>query len=213
MEPCLICRAGTIEKRDRTDKLYHICQNCGFTFLNRANHLSEAEEKARYDLHNNDGDDMGYQSWLRSFLEEAVLPFADKGSRILDFGSGPSPVLAELMRVAGFRVEIYDKYFAPSFPGGKFDVITSSEVFEHLADPASEFEQLIEKLTPRGYIVLRTSFRPEKDEDFFHWWYREDSTHISFFTERALEQLAENRAMTVVYTNGRSVSVIKRAEQ
>lgn len=210
MKSCLICGELTKKGTDRNGQIYHICQNCGFTFLDRSSLLSEEKEKARYELHNNDGKDLGYRDWLNSFMKEAVLPFADKGCRILDFGSGPSPVLAELMRESGYRVEIFDKYFAPHFPEGSFDMITSTEVFEHLDDPVALFHKLVVTLSPWGHIALKSSFRPYKNSDFFRWWYREDCTHISFFTERALRILANNEAMVPQYTDSHSVMVFKK---
>nr|WP_281389093.1 class I SAM-dependent methyltransferase [Spirochaeta isovalerica] len=146
---------------------------------------------------------------MTNFMEEAVLPFADEKARILDFGSGPVPVLAGLMERRGFAVIIYDKYYAPVVPEGSFDFITSTEVFEHLAEPMQTLLLLKKRLSPGAAISVKTLFRPESDEDFMNWWYREDRTHISFFTSRSFLIMAETAGLSIEFCDHRSIVILR----
>ena len=209
MVDCSICRGPCHEIGDKKSRIYHVCRDCGFTFLDPSSRLREDEEKKRYDQHNNTPGARGYIQWLTAFLEEAVLPFADEGCAVLDFGSGPVPVLARLMEERGYKVSIHDKYFAPHMPQGPFDLITSTEVFEHLADPLGTLKYLKEILTPGGRLSIKTSLRPLSDEEFLSWWYREDSTHISFFSAHSLNALASKSGVTLEFCDSRSVAIFR----
>ncbi|MBN2655857.1 MAG: class I SAM-dependent methyltransferase [Spirochaetales bacterium] len=209
MTECLLCRNECRIISDNKGRSYHICRSCGFISLDRAFALSEKEEEERYRLHNNDAGDQGYVRWLKSFIDRAVVPFAEKNARILDFGSGPEPVLAGLLGEMGFEVCVYDKYFSPFMPEGTFDVITSTEVFEHLADPYETLLLLKDRLRSRGFLALKTSFIPETDEEFLSWWYREDSTHISFFSPQSFSFLAGASHLTLEYCDEKSIVILR----
>lgn len=142
-------------------------------------------------------------------MEQAVTPYVGAGARILDFGSGPEPVLASLLKDRGYEVEIYDKYFSPGTVTGRFDMITSTEVFEHVPDPISLLKELKPRLNPGGMIAVKTSFRPDDDTEFFKWWYREDSTHISFFTVKAFEIMAVKTDLSLFFCDDRSLIILR----
>lgn len=127
---------------------------------------------------------------LTEFLERAVLPFVSSG-RALDFGCGPGPVLADLMRDRGFEVEVYDPFFQPDKDvlEGPYDVITSTEVMEHVTGTIGAWETLVEALKPGGILAVMTHLHPGK-EGFDGWWYHRDPTHIRFFSERTLSWIA-----------------------
>lgn len=208
-ETCLICSSPVRSIKDKKGKIYHICENCGFTSLDPMFCLSPSEEKGRYELHNNNPDDPGYRKWLSTFADQAVIPYAEPQSRILDFGSGPEPLLASILEDRGYQVAIYDKYFSDHPVEGLFHMITMTEVLEHIANPCDVLKRLKVKLEPRGYLSIKTSFRPAGDGDFLGWWYRQDSTHISFFTERSLRILADSLSLHVELCDGKSLLVLR----
>lgn len=206
---CPICHNSCRFIEDKKKKIYHICLNCGFTFLDPQFHLTRQEEKARYDLHNNNPGDKGYYKWLESFAREAVYPYVKTGSRILDFGCGPEPLLAEILKKAAYSVETYDKYFDDRPFEGYYDMITSTEVLEHLSNPLLVVEQLKKHLISNGFLAFKTSLRPPKDDDFLKWWYRQDSTHISFFTEKSINSLSTSLHLSLHYCDGKSLIIFR----
>ncbi len=191
--------------RDRT---YRRCLACEATFLLPEQLPSPEAERRRYDQHNNDPGDPRYVAFLRRLadplLERLGRACADGTMHGplhgLDFGSGPEPVLAELIREAGHTVACYDPFYAPDrvlLSGEKrYDFITCCEVAEHLHAPADEFDRLKSLLRPAGILAIMTEFQTE-DARFARWYYREDRTHVVFFRETTFIHLGERLGMTV----------------
>lgn len=206
---CLICASPTYCKTDAKGRSYHFCPNCRFISLDPSFYLSEEKEKKRYNLHNNGSDNSGYIQWLQSFLQKAVLPFISPCDRILDFGSGPVPQLKILLENKGYKVDIYDKYFYDHPFSGTYKMITATEVVEHLRDPLSVLKILSESLEPQGYLAIKTAWRPEKDEDFLSWWYKEDSTHIVFFSKKSFSLLSDRLGLNIYYSDNNSIVIFR----
>jgi len=156
-----------------------------------AQYISEADEKAAYDHHQNSPADPDY----RRFLSRLFLPLQDRlapESQGLDFGSGPGPTLSIMFEEIGHTVTIYDYFYAknPIALQQNYDFITATEVVEHLHDPATILEQLWELLKPGGYLGLMT--KPAGDrEAFAEWFYKNDRTHVCFFSPATFEWLAD----------------------
>ena len=89
-----------------------------------------------------------------------------------------------------------------------YDFIVSTEVFEHLADPAGMADRLFSFLKPRGILALMTRFY-EKDTDFKTWFYKDDETHICFFTRESLLWLGESRNLDISFRD-KDMVIIKR---
>jgi len=180
------------------------CPQCHLTF--QASYmLPEIEkEKARYKLHKNNIDDSGYVSWLNDFLEKTVIPFSDKGTKGLDFGCGPGPVLSQLMKRKGFNWYEYDPlFYYTEMPenNAPYQLITLTEVVEHFHRPSLEFKRLFDLLAPGGYLSIMTNFSHywENPDDFLNWWYVKDFTHVSFYRESTFKWIASHWGFEVVY--------------
>lgn len=147
-------------------------------------------ERHEYDLHINSPEDEGYRHFLNRLLEpmNATLP---PGSSGLDFGSGPGPTLSLMFKQAGHRVSIYDKFYAPDSTVFEqpYDFITATEVVEHLQQPITELERLWHCLKPGGVLGIMTKLALDR-ERFAHWHYKNDLTHISFFSRESFEWLS-----------------------
>lgn len=153
-------------------------------------HVSPEQEKARYDSHNNHPDDPGY----RKFLSRLFTPLCTrlcKGACGLDFGCGPGPALAAMFRECGYSIEIYDKFFAPenAIFSKKYDFITATEVLEHLTHPAFELARLYRQLKNGGILGVMTKLVRNR-QAFEKWHYKNDPTHICFFSKPTFEWLA-----------------------
>jgi len=184
----------------KTALCYHRCGYCGFVFLADRHIVSRAQEKTRYLLHRNDPPSPGYTDFLRAFLAQALLPYKDPGSRILDFGSGPAPVLAEMLKALGYVCDRYDPIFARtrSWRRRSYDAILLHEVAEHIRSPGSVYSTLAGLIVPGGIIALRTRFLPSSMDEFPGWWYRMDPTHIGFYTAECLTRYFERKGFSLL---------------
>jgi hypothetical protein len=159
-------------------------------FVPPAQHLTSSEEKARYDLHRNSPNDTGY----RAFLNRIFIPLQQRlapGSSGLDFGSGPSPTLSLLFTAAGHSMAIFDRFYEPD-PRAfvrRYDFITATEVVEHLRQPKKELDLLWSCLEPGGWLGIMTRPAVER-EKFSTWHYKNDRTHVCFFSEATFSWLA-----------------------
>lgn len=152
--------------------------------------LSSEQEKERYDFHQNSPDDPGYRQFL-SHLFVRMRERLEPGSLGLDFGSGPGPTLSLMFKEAGFPMEIYDYFYAeePRMLVGSYDFITASEVVEHLRKPRTELDRLWSILKPGGWLGIMTSLLPDS-QPFATWYYKNDATHVCFFSRATFEWLA-----------------------
>lgn len=181
---CPICRAndprslGTYQAQS-----YFHCLNCQFVWVPREQHLSHSEEKAIYDLHQNNPEDIGYRAFLSQLITPLLERLKGKACHGLDFGCGPGPTLSLMLEEAGHQVALYDPYYfaAPQVFDHDYDFITLTEVAEHLADPLPSFQRLTKCLRAGGVLAVMTRFLPDHLEDFAGWTYKNDPTHISFY--------------------------------
>ena len=190
-ECCPVCAGSThFFHRDRR-RSYFSCLNCSAVHVPSSFRLSDKKEKQEYDKHENNVDDLGYRQFLKRLadpLVQKIPPFA-KG---LDFGCGPGPALAHMLREQGFEVSLYDKFYATDERAlqDQYQFITATEVVEHLADPRNVLDLLWQRLLPGGVLGIMT--KRVKDETAFSvWHYKNDPTHIVFFHENTFTWLAD----------------------
>lgn len=170
--------------------------------------MSLEEEHKHYAKHNNSIENEGYVAMFQDFMQKTLLKAKDGTKNVLEFGSGPGPVLSELLRREGFEVDIYDKFFAPKkvYEDKLYDAITSTEVIEHISDPLSIMQFFNAHLKVGGHLCLMTQFHSNIIDEFLKWWYCRDLTHISFFRVETFEELAKRTGFEVEYSD--SVKVI-----
>ena len=200
MSSCPLCKSKQVSDycRDRQRK-YQQCDNCQLVFVGSEQHLSAQEEKACYDLHQNDSADQGYRRFLSRLHHPLAerLPVAANG---LDFGCGPGPVLAHMFVEGGCTMSVYDPYYAPDdrVLQREYDFITATEVIEHLASPADELQRLWGQLKPGGWLGLMTKLVIDR-EAFQGWHYKNDLTHISFFSRYTFQWLGKQWRATAEF--------------
>ena len=179
---CPLCaeRRSLAFHRDRR-RPYRRCPCCRLVFVPRAHHLSQEQERAHYDTHENSPDDPAYRRFLAR-LEEPLAERLGGLGRGLDFGCGPGPTLSVMLEERGHRMALFDRYFAPdaSVLAERYDFITATEVVEHLSRPGEVLDHLWSRLVPGGWLGLMTALL-EEGMDFSAWHYKNDPTHISFF--------------------------------
>jgi hypothetical protein len=118
----------------------------------------------------------------------------------LDFGCGQEPTLSVLFEEAGFTCANYDLYFAndPAVLEKQYDFLTCSETMEHFQNPREEFERFLQLVKPGGWIGIMTQLRDEPASPelrgsgappFSTWFYKDDATHVCFFSRRTFQWL------------------------
>lgn len=199
---CAICDEVTRQLYDpQFDLTYQCCDHCGFIGQDRGQLILFEEEREEYDRHENDINNEGYVNFFKRFLDAALIPYARLGDG-LDFGSGPEPVLSQVMaRDYGTRPDIYDLHYSPEkvYQGKVYDYIVTTEVIEHVKDPKSVLRMFHQLLKPDGVVAIMTLFHEDDDDLFLKWWYRRDVTHISFFLPRTFDRMAKDIGFKRVY--------------
>ncbi len=209
---CPLCgsEARPLSPLPSCDRDYYHCSECDLIFLCRRQLLSSEEERCRYLQHDNCQENEGYVTMFEEFLDHAVLPFCDRGLA-LDFGCGPGPVLGDLLRLTGFDVDLYDPFFfcCGDYRQRSYDLITSTEVFEHLAYPQKILNELCDILRPGGILAVMTHLHPGPG-DFADWWYHRDPTHITFYSATTAAWLADNWPLDLVFTDQQKMLTYRR---
>lgn len=189
---CPLCGSDNIalfyEDRKR---VYLNCSRCELVFVPATYWLSAQDERATYDLHENDARDHGYRQFL-SRLSEPLLQKLEPRQKGLDFGCGPGPALSQLLQEQGHQVDLYDPFF---FADGsvfdrEYDFICATEVVEHMHDPDKEFTTLFRMLKKGGWLGIMTKMVIDR-QAFSQWHYIRDMTHICFYSKGTFEYLAE----------------------
>lgn len=188
---CPVCRSIRIESFTTVGAIeYWKCSECSAICVSPKQHLGPEDEADRYRLHQNCMDDAGYLRFLSTLAVPLLerLPAAQSG---IDFGCGPGPALAQMLREAGHSVALYDPMFFPddSVLEAKYDFVTCTEVAEHFHSPAQSFARLFGLLRPGGTLAVMTGFPPESAK-FAGWHYRRDPTHVVFYAPETFHWLA-----------------------
>ncbi|MGZ0080135.1 class I SAM-dependent methyltransferase [Methylomonas sp. YC3] len=188
---CPLCNSLDIHLYHRDAKRdYAQCRHCLLVYIACSQHLTPSQEKAIYDLHQNTIDDPGYIEFL-SRLAKPLLRKLPNNSIGLDYGCGPGPALAELFKAQGHRVNVYDPFYAdfPEHLQGTYEFIVCTEVVEHFRAPQREFDTLFRLLKPGGWLGIMTKLVIDA-EAFAKWHYKNDQTHIAFFSRPTFHWLA-----------------------
>lgn len=197
---CIVCgrRSARFFQKVET-QTYRSCHACGAIFLHPDQRLSAEASFECYSRHRNDPDDPRYRQFLAQ-LADPLLERLPPNRLGLDFGCGPGPALACMLREAGHRVRLYDLYFHPdpeALARG-YDFITCTETAEHFHRPREEFERFDRLLKPGGWLGLMTCFATDP-ERFANWHYRRDPTHVVFYRKRTLADIARRLAWHCVF--------------
>ena len=198
MHSCPMCRCEHslfyFQDKNRT---YYQCSRCELVFVDPKFLPDINTEKQEYDLHRNHPGDQGY----KTFLNRVARPLVAKlqpGSKGLDFGCGPSPVLASMLTEQGFPTQYYDPIYFDNKPllGQTYKFVTCTEAIEHFHYPFKEWQLLLSLLDINGLLAVMTK-RVLDRERFATWHYKNDMTHVSFFSETTFIWLADKYGLNL----------------
>ena len=194
MNACPLCHSEhtTVYTADRK-RTFLCCSQCALVFADPTSWPDASQEKAEYDQHENHPEDAGYQRFLARMsraLHRRLPPAAD----ILDFGCGPSPVLAMQLQAFGHHVDLYDVFYYPEREvlTQRYDAIVMTEVIEHLHTPGRTLAELFQQLKPGGVLAIMTQ-RVIGRERFEQRNYKNDPTHVCFYSDATFHWIANER--------------------
>ncbi len=209
---CPLCGSSNTQ-HFHTDKLrmYWRCEQCQLVFVDPSSLPTPDAERAEYDLHQNSVADDGYLQ----FLSRLCDPLCDKltsPSTGLDFGCGPGPALQKILQSQGHNVSLYDPFYFPdeSVLSMQYDFVTCTEAIEHFHRPNREWNLLLSLLKPGGWLAIMTKLVLSQ-ERFAQWHYKNDQTHVSFFSRFTFDWLAERDHLNAEYF-GNDVVLLQNRE-
>lgn len=199
---------------NKYDIKYYRCLETGFIQTEDPYWLEEAYSSAITKL------DIGLVSrneWLRNKTGKILSDCFDGDKRFLDYAGGYG-LFTRMMRDLGYDFYHHDIYcqnlFADFFDlsnceqQSDFEVVTAFEVFEHLVNPFEEIRAIAEL---GNNVLFSTVLLPEDLKSIADWWYvaPETGQHIAFYTEKALEYIA-NRLGLHFLTDGISTHLFTK---
>jgi len=193
---CPLCITTAEKFYEDIQKYYH-CPVCHAVFVAQEDLPDEALEKERYELHDDNAEDEGYRKFVSPITSNIEKDFSKEAVKGLDFGAGTSQIITKVIREKGYDISSYDPYFHPNkeLLKKKYDYIASCEVIEHFYHPAKEFALLKSMLKKDAKLYLMTDIYDERME-FSSWYYKNDPTHVFFYTKKTFEWIQEKFAFT-----------------
>ncbi|MCW8331087.1 class I SAM-dependent methyltransferase [Photobacterium sp. SDRW27] len=213
MLTCPLCSSQSVgafhqDKR----RAYFRCLDCALIFADPEALLPPDDEKAVYDQHENNPEDQGYRRFLNRLAAPLIERLGPAPLSGLDFGCGPGPTLSVMLEEMGYNMAIYDLYFAnePAVLEQQYDFVTCTEAIEHFYTPAKEWGQLTGMVKPGGWLGLMTKLAIDADA-FAQWHYKNDPTHVSFFSRETFRYLAKRDGLEVEFV-GNDVILLRKTQ-
>ena len=160
-------------------------------------------------MHINNVEDSGFQKSVKPLVQQVLDNFT-KENKGLDYGCGNGPVITHLLSKKGFDIALYDPFYNPnvSVLERHYDFIICNEVMEHFYHPQDEFKILYHLLKPNGKLICGTQLYTS-DIDFDTWFYKNDPTHVFFYTEMCLNWICSNIGFKAVKRLGNCITFQK----
>ncbi len=216
-QQCSLCDSldlNALKHQNVPQKSYFHCQNCDLIFMEEKDQVSLEAEKARYKDHQNFEDNEGYVQFLQKLVKPLTgilrsSDFSFNSNRLtknlselkaLDYGCGPQPVLGKLFSGLGLTVENFDPYFFPRefLETDKWELILSTEVWEHFRQPKKEIAKQLQFLKTSGILGIMTHFHQGANH-FSDWWYVRDLTHVVFYSQKTIQWIATQFQLKILY--------------
>ncbi len=203
---CTLCDSLLINKRD---EYYYDCDICKAIVKDEKYYLPADQEKAIYETHVNNVNDVRYQNFTLPITEYVIDNFLPE-HKGLDFGSGTGPVISSMLTKESYDIVQYDPFFAPSKSvfNNRYDYIVSCEVFEHFHNPKMEINRLTSLLNDNGGLLIMTMLYNDQI-DFKGWNYRRDLTHIFIYRKETIEYIANENNFEIDILTDRFIAFRK----
>ena len=207
---CPLCNTPTRFLSSGEKREYWLCSECNGISVPGDFHLTQQEEVKRYLEHENSLKNEGYVQMFQKKISILQNQFPNVKTA-LDYGCGYEPVLKSLLEKVGIKTDGYDPNFFPNKELDRnYDLIISTETFEHFKSPAKEISFLADRLTPGGILAIMTRFYPMDENVFLNWYYKRDPTHIFFYGTKTFQWVAKNIGFKMVFNNEHDFVILRR---
>ena len=217
---CKICQSesskfASARILEKYDVDYFQCANCGFVQTEDPFWLEEAYSEP---IANSDVGLVYRNTHLSNVTENLIYNLFNHNAKFVDYGAGYG-LFVRIMRDKGFNFYWHDKYceniFAKGFVAEKpenqvYEVVTAFEVFEHLVNPLTEIERILDF---SGNILFSTELLPDTNPKPNEWWYYalQEGQHISLYTTKSLSIIAKKFKLNL-YSNGSSLHLLTQKQ-
>ena len=194
---------------------YWSCPKCFIIFVPPKFFIPQKEEVRRYLEHDNH---LGNEGYVKMFQQKinVIKKECPEIRTILDYGCGYEPVLKAMLEHEGYQVDVYDLNFFPNEkPKNKYDLVISTETFEHIKNPNKALTHIIPKISNRGYLAVMTRFYPLNNltlclDSFSKWYYKRDPTHVGFYSQKTFSWIAGKFELKVCHDNKFDFIIFKK---
>lgn len=188
------------------EQIYYKCPGCDAVVKDNKLYLPSQAEKERYQLHNNDIFDPRYREFVSPITNAIRKDFLSEDAIGLDFGAGEGSAITQVLKENNYQLNLYDPFFYPdkSVLNRTYDYIICCETMEHFHFPYKEFTLLKGLLKPYGKLYCMTHILRETIS-FPDWYYKNDPTHVFFYTEKTLYWIAESLGFKKVVIEDRLI--------
>lgn len=227
LHACPICGSTDLQHYCRVPSLYNRgeflnydrCKGCSVVLRNPrlppGPRLERYEDRALRDDEQRLDPKSQLHYWYMVHVLQQLLP-PGAGRRVLDLGCGGGGFLVEA-KAAGFDVmglelsrglaEYVTRTYGipvhqglvedPAFADERFDVILSSQVFEHLLDPQATLHTVRGHLNPGGLLLIEVPNLRDVREQLSRGRTMDDA-HLFYFNRDSLTLLLRNEGLQVV---------------
>lgn len=211
VRPCPACGSKVrIELGTKNGFDMFACGGCSSLYTG---HVPQAEQAEDYDTYYSESN-LSVPDFIRERLREIIGGFSQyrESNRLLDIGFGAGTMLetagelkwnvygleiskpaAEQAKKRGFDI-FHGSLNEAKYPDHYFDVITSSEILEHLPDPNGDLREVARILRPGGLFWATTpsakslSFRVMK----LGWSVLAPPEHIQLYSKKGVTTMLKN---------------------
>ncbi len=204
-----ICPLCTTEGKvfyTSSKQTFYICPTCEGIYLSFDKLPTAESEKHRYEIHQNNSDDIGYRQFVMPIVTSIKNDFSTTHLG-LDFGSGKDSSILKILKESNYTILPYDPFFMDdkSLLDQHYDYIACCEVIEHFHHPNKEFALLKQLLKPNGKLYCMTHiYSPEID--FEKWYYKNDFTHVFFYQKKTFEWIKNQFGFSDVTIENRLIT-------
>jgi hypothetical protein len=212
---CPLCNFSARYLTAGENREYWLCSQCLAISVPNRFHIPQDEEIKRYLEHENSLESEGYVRMFQEKISILQKHFPEINSA-LDYGCGYEPVLKILLERLGIKTDGYDPNFFPDLSLDKrYDLVISTETFEHFRNPAEEMLRITDRVVEGGLLAIMTRFYPRGNDGFLpdkfaNWYYKRDPTHVIFYCTKTFQWLAQSVGYKLAFNNDHDFVVLKK---